>query len=400
VDTPARSAQQNRRFRIVLARWGFFGNPRPGGPDPIDVAVWVKGTQRRDALAIAQSMELLGAAFGVDAQEDYIALGGQVTVDRWAETFALFREVLLTPTFPAAEVEKEREALLNAIRTRHENIFNVAEERFRLEMYGTHPYGRPDEGTEKAVSAMDREALVQWHRRRLSLKGAVLVTVGNLPMKDLQKDVEGLVKAWSSVASSETAAPLAPVSYPTAIRAVEETRKFEQGYIMVGYPAPSATHPDYPAFKLINALLGGGMSSPLFYAVREQAGLAYEVSSFYSSRNAGSALVIYAGTDPQKVDLAESKIHEVIKNFLAQPPLESDVTDAKNLIRGHYLMDHQTNARLAWYLGWWELLGKGYGFDTVYPKEIAEVTPASIHAVAKKAFAAPSVTVRVRSALR
>lgn len=363
-------------------------------------AVWPKGTEKRDALAIAQSMELLGAAFGVDAREDYIAVGGQVTTDRWADTFALFQEILLTPTFPEEEVSKEREALLNVVRTRHENIFNVAEERFRIEMFGDHPYGRPDEGTEESVPNLRREDLTSWHRRRLCMKGAVLVTVGQLPYKEIQKNVEGLVRAWAPLAPADGAAVLPPVTYPAQSRAVEDTRKFDQGYIMVGYPALPATDPDYPTVKLINALLGGGMSSPLFFAVRERAGLAYEVSSFYPSRTAGSALVIYAGTDPKKLDLAEAKIHEVLKEFLAGPPSESDVADAKNLIRGHYLMDHQTNARLAWYLGWWELLGKGHGFDTVYPNDISAVTPARIHALAQKIFSAPSVTVRVRSSLR
>ena len=359
-------------------------------------AVWVKGTPTRNALQIAQQMESLGAAFGIDAQEDFVAIGGQVIVDNWPQTRALFEDIVFHPTLPADEIEKEREALLNAIRTRHEHIFNVAEERFRRELFGAHPYGRPDEGTEATVRALTREDLVKWHAARLSPRGAVLVTVGPLDTAETEKWVEGLASRWrADAASAPTAA--GPVTYPAQSRAVEEKRKFEQGYIMLGFPAAPVTDARYPKIKLINALLGAGMSSPLFTVVREQAGLAYEVSSFYASRSAGSAMVIYAGTDPKNVDLAEKKIHSVLTDFVSRKPTEDELNDAKNLIQGHYLMDHQTNSRIAWYLGWWELLGKGLAYDVQYPADIGAVTAEDLHREAQSLFARPSVTVRVRN---
>ena len=132
----------------------------PGGviQEPIEragltqlmTAAIVKGTTSRSALALAQEMEMLGASFGVDAQPDAMAVGGQVTADKWAKTFDLFEDILLHPSFPEAEVDKERAALLNAIRTNDEHIFNVAEERFRKEMFGAHPYGRPTTALKKA----------------------------------------------------------------------------------------------------------------------------------------------------------------------------------------------------------------------------------------------------------
>ncbi|HMZ27477.1 MAG TPA: insulinase family protein, partial [Elusimicrobiota bacterium] len=71
-------------------------------------AVWVKGTPTRNALQIAQQMESLGAAFGIDAQEDFVAIGGQVIVDNWPQTRALFEDIVFHPTLPVEEIEKER----------------------------------------------------------------------------------------------------------------------------------------------------------------------------------------------------------------------------------------------------------------------------------------------------
>ncbi|MBP9128389.1 MAG: insulinase family protein [Elusimicrobia bacterium] len=375
----------------------------PGGailePEPLSgvtqlmASTMVKGTIHRSALELAQEMELLGASFGLDAQPDVLAAGGQVIIDKWAPTFDVFEDVLLYPSFPQEEVDKEREALLNALKTKDEHIFSVAEELFRREMFGAHPYGRPDEGTEESVAQITRDQLRDWHRERVSPRGAVLVTVGRVPMGPLTRRVEKFAKAWTSPGGS--ALPVAPIAYPSKVRSAQGEGKFEQAYLMVGYPAPAVSSDDYPAMKLVNALLGGGMSSPLFQSVREEGSLAYEVSSFYPSRKAGSAFVVYAGMDPHNLHLAEQKVRSVLADFAAQPPSPQDLEDAKTYIRGHYLMDHQTNGRIAWYLGWWEILGKGYAYDTVYPDVISALTADEIHRISRDLFAHPSVTVHV-----
>jgi zinc protease len=166
---------------------------------------------------------------------------------------------------------------------------------------------------------------------------------------------------------------------------------------MLAYPAPGASDRDYAALKVLNAHLGAGMSSPLFQSVREEGGLAYEVSSFYPSRRLASALVVYAGTDPANVDQAHKKVLRTVQDLLEKPPSGEALDDAKRYIRGHYMMDHQTNGKLAWYLGWWEVLGRGHGHDAAYLKEIDAVTAEDVRRSAERLFAQPPVTVKIRS---
>jgi zinc protease len=382
-------------FQLFIPGGSIHEPLEKAGLTQLMTAAMVKGTSHRSALVLAQEMESAGASFGVDAQADAMAVGGQVPVDKWAKTFDLFEDILLHPSFPEVEVDKERAALLNGIRTNDEHIFNVAEELFRTEMFGGHPYGRPDEGTEKSVSALTREDLIAWHKKQVAPRGAVLVTVGKVPLAAFTKRVETFARAWESVDSSNI--QVLPISYPAAARVVEDNKTFEQSYLMVGYPAPAVNSPRYPVVKLLNALLGGGMSSPLFRVVREEGTLAYEVSSFFPSRREGSSFVVYAGMDPKNLALAEEKIHAVLRDFLARPPSAQDLEDAKNYIRGHFLMDHQTNGRLAWYLGWWEFLGKGYAYDTVYPDDISRITADEVNRTAQELLSRPSVTIRVKS---
>jgi predicted Zn-dependent peptidase len=87
----------------------------------------------------------------------------------------------------------------------------------------------------------------------------------------------------------------------------------------------------------------------------------------------------------------------VIAGAVQSPPSAEDLESAKRYLCGHFAMDHQTNGKLAWYLGFYEMIGKGWGYDVRYPEEIRKVTADDVHRVAERIFGRPPVVVRVRS---
>lgn len=389
----------------IMSFYLFFPNMGQGelsheaGLTSLMTSVMFKGTTRRTARQIAEETEALGVSLDAGCEEDYWAMSGQSTSDRFEQMFDIFQDVLLHPTFPAQEFEKEKQAHLNAIRSKKERIFNVAIDLFQKEIFGRHPYGRPTEGTETTVSSFTRDQLVLWHQGAINPKSAVLVTVGPLVSKKLEKIVVGALGGWQKRDADNVTATKSSemLVYPAKAKTVEEKHPFEQSYLMMGYPAPNVLDKDYPAVKVLNAMLGGGMSSPLFDVVREQRGLAYEVSSFYPTRGLGSAFVIYAGTDPKNLKLAHDKIREMLADFVKRPPSPQEVEDAKRYIRGHFMMDHQTNRSLARYLGWWQILGLGHAYDQAYVDNVRAVTPDDVRRVAEKIFSQPVTVVKIIS---
>ncbi|HRY29647.1 MAG TPA: pitrilysin family protein [Elusimicrobiota bacterium] len=365
------------------------------GITALTASVMFKGTVSRSALRIAQEAESLGAALDSQSANDYWEVSGQSVAENFNGLFDLFQDVLLHPSFPAEEFAKEKAAHLNDIRAKKEHIFEVAYDRLQKETFGDHPYARPEEGTESSVGSLTRDDLVDWHRTTVSPNGAVLVTVGNLPAKKMESLLRRAFAGWTA-AGETPAAPGAPV-YNNAPVSAEEPHPFEQSYLMLAYPAPGVDDPSYPAVKVLNAYLGAGMSSPLFQAVREQGSLAYEVSSFYGSRKWGSAFVIYAGTDPSTLNDAERRMAHVLKNILQRPLTPEELADTQRYIRGHYMMDHQTNSRMAWYLGWWEMLEKKHEHDARYPADVAAVSVEDVRRAARTIFSRPAVRVVIRS---
>src|SRR5258708_19191566 len=107
---------------------------------------------------------------------------------------------------------------------------------------------------------------------------------------------------------------------------------------MTGVLAPSVLDPDYVTLKVLNTVLGGGMSSRLFMRLREECGLAYEVSSFFPTHVQPSQWVIYLGTPPEKLHIARKELERILQEIQRQKPSDAEVRQAIAMIKGSYLM--------------------------------------------------------------
>ncbi|MGH7264585.1 MAG: M16 family metallopeptidase, partial [Candidatus Rokuibacteriota bacterium] len=170
---------------------------------------------------------------------------------------------------------------------------------------------------------------------------------------------------------------------PAAPRA-RETRPTEQSHLLRGYLAPPLQHADYPALKLANAVLGSGMSGRLFRSLRDEAGLAYSVGSFYPTRGQSSRLVVHIGTAPGNLAEAEAGIAREIGRLREEAVPEDELTRAKAFVTGGFALDLRTNDRRSFYLAFLELLGAGYEYVERYPDAIRAVTAADVQRVARR----------------
>jgi predicted Zn-dependent peptidase len=219
-----------------------------------------------------------------------------------------------------------------------------------------------------------------------------LVIAGKISLESAKNLAE---KYFTGVASG-TILPEAPKPLRPAPRTViEKTEKFQQSFYMEGFAAPAIAQDDFYTLKVLNGLLGSRMTSRLFVELREKLSLAYEVSSYYPSRKELSRFVIYIGLDKKNIPLATKRIDEILTDLKDHPVTAGELTDTKNYIRGVYFLDRQTVARKAWYIGWWETMGFGYGYDGTYLNNLMAVTPEDIQATARKYFTSDKVTVEV-----
>ena len=352
----------------------------------------MQGTGSRNSEKLARDIEDIGASISSDVDNDFCTLGISVMDTKTDKAMELLADVAFNPAFPAEEIEKERTNVLAGIRSRQDHIHHVADDLFLKTFYGSHPYSWPDIGKKETVAGFTRANLVRWHKNNYVGNGTVLSIAGNITLEKAR----GLAERFFS--NAPAGAGQDSVKAPAMPRHKDvrgKNSKFQQAYLMIGWPAPSNAHEDFATLKVLNALLGGRMSGRLFTELREKLSLAYEVNSFYPSRRLSSRFVIYMGLDKKNIPVAEKRIMELIAGLKQTPVTDKELEETKNYIRGIYLLDHQTIGRKAWYLGFWEIMGAGYSYDDQYLEKLLSVSSKSIQSAATSYFTNDYIQVTV-----
>ena len=143
---------------------------------------------------------------------------------------------------------------------------------------------------------------------------------------------------------------------------------------------------DFVTLKIMNTILGGGMSSRMYKNLREQDGLAYQLGSSYSPKVLGGNFVTYIGTNPETLEYSKTKIKQEIERLKMEFVSDTELKDAKDRLKGGFVIAMETNSEKASVVGLFEAMGYGYDFLQKYVKMIDEVTASDIVRVANKYF--------------
>lgn len=382
-----------RMFIRAGSRWD---PPEQAGLSHLVSAVLSKGTENLSSLEIAEQVESLGASLSTDATTDYFLISLKSVSADFPEMLELAADVLRSPSFPAAELELERRLTLQAIRSQQEQPFTIAFDQLRHMMYGEHPYALSGLGTEKTVAQLSQTDLQNYHRTHFRPDNLVISLSGRINPSAAIALVNQVLGDWQVPPTPlPTLATLAVQTTPLRQAVAQDT---QQSIVMLGYLAPpvrdgaSSTVRDYSVLKLLNTYLGNGLSSRLFVELREKRGLAYEVSAFYTTRLDPAQFVAYMGTAPENTAIALEGLQTEIDRLRVTPLTGEELQAAKNKLLGQYALGKQTNAQIAQTFGWYETLGIGIDFDTLFQKQVAETTADAVQDVAQKYLTVPYVS--------
>ncbi len=393
-ENPAADIIATRIFFRTGSRWE---TPEQAGLSHLLAAVITKGTENLSSLEIAERVESVGARLSADTSTDYFLMSLKTVSADFEEILGLASQLLRSPTFPQNEVELERRITIQGIRSQQEQPFSVAFDHLRQIMYGDHPYARSTLGTEETVSQLNYEDLAAYHQTYFRPDNMIISIAGRITPEAATELVERIFGDWQAPAN-----PL-PVCTPPAILAAPQTKitpqETQQSVIMLGYLTCSVNSPDYAVLKLLNTYLGNGLSSRLFVELREKRGLAYDVSAVYPTRLDQSQFVVYMGTAPENTTVATEGLRTEVERLVETQLSEAELQVSKNKLLGQYALGKQTNAQLAQIYGWYEILGLGIEFDTQFQANVSGVTPEEAHAVAKRYFIEPYISLLGPSAV-
>jgi zinc protease len=341
----------------------------------------VRGTEKMDGEQIAAAADRMGGSIDAYGDADYSEIAATALSRTWQPMLELVADVALRPTVPEGTVRAVRDFVVRQIRNRGDKPFDVAADRMRAALFGSNPYAWDSLGRRESVERFTRDALLAYYRRQYVPGQMVLAVSGDVKSAEVLAQVQRL---FGAMPPGTVQAPTLPAPPPMAATREVVTVPGAQAQIFVAALAPPFTHPDYPALKVMTAILGGGMASRFFSDLRDKQALAYTTGAQYPPRVDTSGFVAILGTAPANVPKAEAALREHLARIQSEPASAEEVAVARSYVIGSQAMDRRTNARQAWYLAAAELAGVGHQFFDSYAANVRKVTPADVQRVARR----------------
>ncbi|MFN2431712.1 MAG: M16 family metallopeptidase [Gemmatimonadota bacterium] len=372
-------------LKVYLPMGPLHETPDESGLSNLLQEMLLHGTLDRTEDAIQDALADLGAKLGTSAGGNYGSVSLRVARGQLSGALDLLDEVLTRPALAEEEAEKERVRVLNRIKAQDDSLLTAAFEQFRETFYEGHPYHKPILGYPDTVPRLGTVQLREARARFFRHGALVVAAVGHFDPDDLLGRLERLdLPGGEGVSADE---PPGRVALERS-REVERRRDSQAAWFVLGFPAPSYVDPDYPAARLLDAVLGGSMNSRLFTELREKRSLAYQVSSFYNDQPSHSYLAGYIGTSPDKFDEAREAMLREFRRLADELVSEDELRRAQRYLHGTYIISAETNAAQASRLGRYELHGLGQDFGDRMLERIATVTPSEVRALAERWFGA------------
>ncbi|MCU1573059.1 MAG: zinc protease [Micrococcaceae bacterium] len=352
-----------------------------------------KGTQRRTALEIASAFDEVGGESNAATAKESTCYYARVLDTDLAMAVDVIADMITGAVLDPAELEQERDVILEEIAMDSDDPTDVAHEKFVAAVLGEHSLGRPIGGTPDAIRAVSRDSVWAHYQRYYRPEELVVTAAGGLDHDVVCAQVlSALRSAGWNLADDAVPVPrrgTEPVAISGTAGLSVVPRQVEQANIILGCPSIVATDERRFVMSVLNTVLGGGMSSRLFQEIREKRGLVYSTYSFASSYADAGYFGMYAGCTPQKVPQVIALLTAELEKLAAEGITEDELTKAIGQLSGGIVLAlEDTGSRMS-RLGRAELVaGEFLDIDETLAR-IREVTVEQVRTLAVELAAAP-----------
>ncbi|HEX2613303.1 MAG TPA: pitrilysin family protein [Fibrobacteria bacterium] len=338
-----------------------------------------KGTPRLNPLDIVSRFESTGGQVNAWTSKEQTCFYGKVTDAEAGVAQDTLLEMVFDGKFAPADVRKEKDVVIEEIRSVNDSPDELAHEMFSLAAFGTHSAGRAIAGTEKSVRGLT-VAQLRAHRDAARTKTpAAIVAVGKVDHDEVVARARKYFGIRGSASKSTTGRPRID-RQAAAFRARHQAkgRDVQQATVVIGGEACSWMSPDRYPLLLLHCVLGDGMSSRLFQNIRETHGIVYSIYTVPEFLSREGTFGVGLATDPGKVEKAIKEIGRELARVRKEGLPKTDLLRAKENVKGSLLLGMEsTGSRMSTLSR--RLLGAGWEETTErILARIDAVTPADV----------------------
>ena len=308
-----------------------------------------KGTRRRSALQIASELDAVGGELNAFTAKEHTCYYATVLASDLPLAVDVVGDLVTSAIIRGADVDNERGVIHEEIAMRDDEPGDAVYDLFSEALFGDTPLGRPVLGTTESITEMSRTQISGYYRRRYRPQSMVVAAAGAVEHSYVLRLVR---KVFADQLTGDAdpdpirADHLGPTTPVHGVAVID--RPTEQAHILLGGFTPGRHDERRYALSVLNAALGGGMSSRLFQEIREKRGLAYSVGSSVSHYAGIGSYNVYAGCAPRNVDEVLGLIREELDRVAVKGLSPEEVTRAKGQLRGGMVLGMEdTGSRMS-----------------------------------------------------
>lgn len=302
-----------------------------------------KGTATRSAARISHEIDALGGEMNAFTTRETTTFYVKLLDEQVKPGLALLADLFHNSRYPTREMGKEKQVVLEEMRMVRDDPEEWVQDLHTQQIFGAHPLGRPILGTAATIRKLGRGDILGYIRRHYHPRETVVAVSGNFDQKRLLSLLDRHFGRFERPAASRRN------RWPAEIYGGVQVHEkpLEQAHLCLGLKGLSAGHEDRYAFTLLNAILGGNVSSRLFQEIREKRGLAYSIYSCLSSYSDGGTWSIYAGTRPSEAPRVVELVIRELRRLCTHGIRRDELTRAKNQMKGSVMLGlESTSSRM------------------------------------------------------
>ncbi|MGE5530031.1 MAG: M16 family metallopeptidase [Patescibacteria group bacterium] len=370
---------------VSLGLWvGAGSRDEPAGWEGISHLIehmFFKGTQRRSAREIAETIDAVGGQLNAFTTREYTCYYAKVLSTHLPLGLELLAEMFTSSALDEGELAKEKDVILEEIKSYEDAPDELVHDLLAAALWPRHPLGRPILGTPASITALTGSDLREYLRLHYEPHNTVLAVAGRM---DFDQVCEMAARHLSQPCTGSVR-PVQVPPRPDPTRLIR-TKDTEQVHLCLGGPGVERANTDKYAVLVLDSILGGSVSSRLFQKLREERGLVYAVGSTHTSFRDTGLFSIYAGTALDRAAEVIGLIVEEIERLQLERIDDAELARAKDQLRGNFLLGMESTSTRMSRLAKAEL----FRDEVLTPEEVAArvdaVTAADVSRLARAVF--------------
>lgn len=339
-----------------------------------------KGTTKRKAQDITYELEAMGAETNAFTGYDYTGYYAKGRSELFPKLLDVVADVYQDSTFPEQEIEKERGVIMGEIDMTEDVPQSRIGYLFLESLYGDQPAGYTILGPKENIKKFSRKDFIAYRDQHYVAEKTLVVVAGNIEPKTVEREIE---KAFKMLPQGKRSLKK-KIQKESGKKIATIEKKTDQAHIMIGLRALPLGHKDLPAFSLMTAILGQGMSSRLFIKLREEMGAGYYVQAGNGASNDTGEFEIATGTEPGRVQEVIKAIKGELQRVATEIVPAHELAKTKEYLVGRLYMGLESSDAIAQLYASQAIFWQPFKTPKELEREIRGVTALEVLRVAKK----------------